>query len=688
MGRALSLFAAVVFWAGSLAADTLENTFYRADLSPGNEVLPLVGVSATGRANVALHVRRDAAGNVVSAVVDFDVDHTFGDPVTIRGLHIHDGDFGVNGPVVIDSGISSSNTVAAEGSGNTFRQVNVTGGNALAAVQGILMDEAGYYVNLHTTTFPGGIMRGQLRRVEMFVMRAILDPANEVPAITGLDASGSGSVFIRAVRNAQGVITAATVSFDVSYSFPGPVNLTGLHIHRAPAGTNGGIVLRGDGPSGSDPEVNETGRGVIRRQFEVTADPALTALRDMLANPSGFYLNLHTSDNPGGAMRGQVQATTESSVQLSMGPNQEVPPINGLNASGLAKVSFHVTRDAAGAVTSGTAIFDVNYNFLPGFQQTDSSVEFRGFHIHTAAAGQNGPVVIDSGISSSNTILDPDGAGNIYRIIDVGPANESGLSSLANWFDAPDNHYLNLHTQAHPSGAIRAQLGGTAVPAPAVPAGGIINATNQVGLVAASPGSLISIYGTNLSRSTEHAAPRNGSLPTNLAWTQVSIDGSPIPLLYASPGQINAVVPFEVSAGTHQVTVAAKDGTSTAQELSVSAVSPGIFAVVKGDFSLISAFNPVREGDTLLIFCTGLGPVSPAVATGQLGPATPATTVMSPAVNVAGVAAAVASSILEPGLAGVYRVTATMPPGVPPGLALLALSIDGTPANVVILNAE
>ena len=40
------------------------------------------------------------------------------------------------------------------------------------------------------------------------------------------------------------------------------------------------------------------------------------------------------------------------------------------------------------------------------------------------------------------------------------------------------------------------------------------------------------------------------------------------------------------------------------------------------DFRPVSESDPARPGEFLLIFCTGLGPVQPAVASGQVGPGT------------------------------------------------------------------
>src|SRR5579864_6416242 len=75
-----------------------------------------------------------------------------------------------------------------------------------------------------------------------------------------------------------------------------------------------------------------------------------------------------------------------------------------------------------------------------------------------------------------------------------------------------------------------------------------------------SPGCLFSIYGTDLSDSTALAG--SGNLPTKLGGTSVSIGGFTAPLLYVSPTQINAQVPFEVVPGPATLTVTTAEGAS------------------------------------------------------------------------------------------------------------------------------
>jgi CHRD domain len=131
------------------------------------------------------------------------------------------------------------------------------------------------------------------------VFKLSLKPSQEVPPLTGLRASGRGNVTFDLTRDSQGVITDGEVVFYVNYRFSGPVTIIGLHIHVGAKGTNGPIVVDSGVTAFEEPD----GRGNITTV--VTAGPAL--LQAILDNPRGYYVNLHTTDNPGGAMRDQLR---------------------------------------------------------------------------------------------------------------------------------------------------------------------------------------------------------------------------------------------------------------------------------------------------------------------------------------------------------------------------------------------
>jgi len=124
-----------------------------------------------------------------------------------------------------------------------------------------------------------------------------------VPAITGLNASASVLVTLDVTRDSSGNITSGAIMFDANYQFPGTVTFSGFHIHRQVAGENGPVVL----DSRTSGITDATGTGRITRIISLaTTQTVLDALKGVIANPSGYYINLHTSVNGGGAVRAQL----------------------------------------------------------------------------------------------------------------------------------------------------------------------------------------------------------------------------------------------------------------------------------------------------------------------------------------------------------------------------------------------
>ena len=136
---------------------------------------------------------------------------------------------------------------------------------------------------------------------------ANLLPANEVPPIANNEASGSGTAAItfNLTKDSAGTITAA--SFDVSVTaagFPSGTALTSAHIHPGAAGTNGGVFVS-IGLAAGEVTFPSGGGSFSKTAIALTVDQA----NAILANPSGFYFNIHTARNPDGVARGQLTRT-------------------------------------------------------------------------------------------------------------------------------------------------------------------------------------------------------------------------------------------------------------------------------------------------------------------------------------------------------------------------------------------
>lgn len=125
---------------------------------------------------------------------------------------------------------------------------------------------------------------------------AQLNPANEVPPVTGSESSARGAVQV----TFDTTRTAATLYFQVT-GLPAGTNLVGAHIHPGVAGVNGGVIVN-TGLTASAPLV--ISGSAVEFSATVGIDPALA--QSIINNPAAFYFNVHTPANPGGVARGQL----------------------------------------------------------------------------------------------------------------------------------------------------------------------------------------------------------------------------------------------------------------------------------------------------------------------------------------------------------------------------------------------
>jgi uncharacterized protein (TIGR03437 family) len=232
----------------------------------------------------------------------------------------------------------------------------------------------------------------------------------------------------------------------------------------------------------------------------------------------------------------------------------------------------------------------------------------------------------------------------------------------------------------------------------------VVNTASYAPPVAA--GSIASVFGTNLAWGPGFAGAL--PLPTTLAGSSVQIAGRSAPLFYTSLTQVNLQIPWEL-AGQSQTSVTVTLGTvvSSQQTVTLAPFAPGIFTlngagtgpgvVLIAGTSLLAApagaagRRPVRRGETISIFCTGLGPVTNPPATGlaaalvePLSLTTSTTTVM-----IGGVVVPASFSGLAPGSVGLYQVNVPVPTGASAGDAVpLTLTIGGVTSNTVTIAVQ
>jgi uncharacterized protein (TIGR03437 family) len=236
---------------------------------------------------------------------------------------------------------------------------------------------------------------------------------------------------------------------------------------------------------------------------------------------------------------------------------------------------------------------------------------------------------------------------------------------------------------------------------PVLYANGTVNVASYTPAVSANgavaPGSMVAIFGTNLAGGTGSAVVV--PLQTTVLDTTVTMNGIAVPLFYVSPGQINAQVPFEIAPGTVSVQVTRGVQATAVQTAQVTAVAPGIFtlneqgsgpgAFLHSNYQAVSDTNPVQAGETVLMFCTGLGATNPPVASGTaVAIGTTAVTTATPVVTIGGLPAVVSFSGLAPTFVGLYQMNVQVPAGLPPGPQSVVLRMNGVSANNTTISAR
>ena len=180
--------------------------------------------------------------------------------------------------------------------------------------------------------------------------------------------------------------------------------------------------------------------------------------------------------------------------------------------------------------------------------------------------------------------------------------------------------------------------------------------------------------------------------------------GQLLPLQFTSTGQINAIVPYDVAvSGTQQMLIQQNNAYSLPEPMTIAIAQPAVFSqnqsgqgagiivVVTPDQKqfLATPATPASAGDALVIYCAGLGAVSPPVPAGSAAPAsTLSYTVNTTTVKVGGQPAQVPFAGLAPGFAGLYQVNAIVPSGIAPDanvpVVITVGGISSSPVTVAI----
>ncbi len=146
-----------------------------------------------------------------------------------------------------------------------------------------------------------GDCRKPRRLPSTVVFHLQLTPGEVVPRVQGLDARGNGNLTLDLTRDASGNVTGGNVVFYINYRFPSAITLTGLALHQGVRGANGPVVL----DAGIGTFTDTDGRGNLTK---VVSSASASLLQALLATPRGYYVDVSTSTNTGGALRDQLSS--------------------------------------------------------------------------------------------------------------------------------------------------------------------------------------------------------------------------------------------------------------------------------------------------------------------------------------------------------------------------------------------
>ena len=255
--------------------------------------------------------------------------------------------------------------------------------------------------------------------------------------------------------------------------------------------------------------------------------------------------------------------------------------------------------------------------------------------------------------------------------------------------------------------AVPVSLTVTAAAGPVISPGGLIVAGSFGGLTTVGPGTYVEIYGQNLAKTTMGWGQYfvNNVAPTAVDGVGVKINGEAAFVDYISPGQINALLPSDVSAGPAQVTVTNSQGTSAPFTVNVAAqqptlLAPGAFQVsgkqyigafLPPDYSTTFALpagaiagvtsRPAKPGEVLVVYGLGFGAVTPDVPVGMIAPAQ-VTNLKAPLQILFGQTPAnVVYSGLAANFVGLYQFNVQVPQVADNDAVPVTFTLGGTPGT-------
>lgn len=327
---------------------------------------------------------------------------------------------------------------------------------------------------------------------------------------------------------------------EYTLSFPRYAFSDGVNLYVADGGNDRVLIYN------PIPQANAAAANIVLGQTDFVTD-APTDGSDTMDDPSSLAWdpanqNLYVADT----YNQRILVYTESEQDL---------PYNGvLNAASLIIYAVD-TVTIGGTIKSGDKV-----TLTIGSQLTTTTVPYT----YTIESGDNFASIVDGLVALINA---GKGDPNVIATADT-KANEVVLVARV---AGPNGNNASVATSISTNAVI------TAVSATA-------NLTGGESAASVAPGTLVSFLGSNLSDQTA-SAPATAALPLTLGGVQVYFNGVQSPLLFVSPNQINAQIPFNfgfasTSTANAWVRIQRNNGTVVATDtvaVTLVPANPGIF---------------------------------------------------------------------------------------------------------------
>jgi hypothetical protein len=295
---------------------------------------------------------------------------------------IHEGPNFTNGPVLADLNVGE------------YISGTITDSTLVSKIY-IDINFSQAYVSINTSAKPDGEIRANLLPAAGISGSAILNGDQEVPPITT-----NAKAFGFATTNAS----MDSITYLVAYKGVDPIS---AHIHQAPAGTSGPVMI----------PLNLVAPGIYSGKSIIGEDQLTSLLKDEL------YFNIHSANNPGGEIRGQIQSVLMNSFGFDLCGDQEVPK-KTVNGFGAAYVAINKT------------LSEMDYGMIVDATNGDATA----VRLYDGAFGSNGTSLLNLELPIPY----------ISKVISI-------ATTISPKLDA-DRGYINVHNAAFPTGEIRGQV--------------------------------------------------------------------------------------------------------------------------------------------------------------------------------------------------------------------------------------